>query len=282
MGSSSRQFLVAFKKKHLFNEDQNLYYLVVLLNHCKLPLNTEYFFRMCTITFIPKPNNNFILTSNRDEAPGRETFPSKIYEEEGVRLLYPKDAVAGGTWIGVSDKKRIVCLMNGGFVAHERKPFYGKSRGLVVKDLLKTANAKQEIENYDFSEIEPFTAILVEWSTHLHLHQLVWDGEKYHYSQEPLAAHIWSSSPLYPEMLKKKREHWFSSFLNDKTNASKEEMLLFHKTAGEGDLNSNLIMDRGFIKTKSITQVFKTEEAVEMRYEDLQTGEVSNSVFSFQ
>jgi len=29
----------------------------------------------------------------------------KIYEEEGVKLLYPKDAVAGGTWIGISEKK---------------------------------------------------------------------------------------------------------------------------------------------------------------------------------
>lgn len=238
---------------------------------------------MCTITFIPKSNNDFIITSNRDEAPGRETFPPTIYEEDGVKLLYPKDAVAGGTWIGISEKKRIVCLMNGGFVAHERKPFYGKSRGLVVKDLLKADNSKQEIENYDFKEIEPFTAVLVEWnSIELQLFQLVWDGEKYHYSQKPLAPHIWSSSPLYPEMLKKKREQWFSSFLLEKINATKEEMLHFHKNAGEGDLSSNLIMDRGFIKTKSITQIFKNSNVAEMRYEDLQTGKVSNSAFSTQ
>lgn len=237
---------------------------------------------MCTITFIPKSNNDFILTSNRDEAPGRETFPPEIYEEDGVQLLYPKDAVAGGTWIGISDRKRVVCLMNGGFVAHERKSFYGKSRGLVVKDLLKAENAKQAIENYNFSEIEPFTAVLVVWEMELQLFQLVWDGEKHHFSEEPLAPHIWSSSPLYPEMLKKKREQWFSSFLLEKVNASKDEMLYFHKNAGEGDVSSNLIMDRGFIKTKSITQIFKNNNAAEMRYEDLQTGVISNSVFGTQ
>ncbi len=236
---------------------------------------------MCTITFIPKSNNDFILTSNRDEAPGRETFSPKIYEEEGVKLLYPKDAVAGGTWIGISDKKRVVCLMNGGFVAHERRPYYGRSRGLVVKDLLKVNNAKEEIENYDFTEIEPFTAVLIEWKRELQLFQLVWDGEKFHFSEEPLAPHIWSSSPLYPEMLKKKREQWFSSFLMEKVNASKEEMLHFHKNAGEGDLSSNLIMDRGFIKTKSITQIFKNSKNSEMRYEDLQIGKVCDSIFSF-
>ncbi|SRX54134.1 NRDE family protein [Aequorivita sp. CIP111184] len=237
---------------------------------------------MCTITFVPKSNNDFILTSNRDEAPGRETFPPEIYEEEDVQLLYPKDAVAGGTWIGISDKKRIVCLMNGGFVAHERKSFYRKSRGLVVKDLLMAENLKDEIARYDFNEIEPFTAVLVEWKTEVQLFELVWDGIKYHFSEESLAPQIWSSSPLYPENLKKKREQWFSAFLLETVKPSEEELLQFHKTAGEGDLYSNLVMDRGFIKTKSITQVVMKNENVEMRYEDLQTSISSNSVFSTQ
>lgn len=223
-----------------------------------------------------------MLTSNRDEAPGRETFPPKIYEEEGGKLLYPKDAVAGGTWIGVSDKKRIVCLMNGGFVAHERKAFYGKSRGLVVKELLKTQDLKREIENYNFTEIEPFTAILVTWETEVQLFQLVWDGQNQHFSEEPLVPRIWSSSPLYTENLKLKREQWFSIFLNETKTLSDKKLLDFHKLAGDGDLQSNLIMDRGFIKTKSITQIVKNSNEIEMRYEDLQTGEISNSVFSIQ
>ncbi len=235
---------------------------------------------MCTITFIPKSNTDFILTSNRDEAPGRETFPPEIYEEEGVQLLYPKDAVAGGTWIGVSDIGRMVCLMNGGFVAHERKPFYRKSRGLVVKDLLKTDNLKQEIEKYDFNEIEPFTAVLIEFESEMQLFQLVWDGTKYHFSEEPLAPKIWSSSPLYPENIKEKREKWFSEFLTVTAKPSEEELLQFHKTAGEGDSKSNLVMDRGFIKTKSITQIVKKEATIEMRYEDLQKEEISKSEFN--
>jgi len=237
---------------------------------------------MCTVTFIPKSNNDFILTSNRDEAPGRETFPPEIYEEDGVKLLYPKDAVAGGTWIGVSEKKRTVTLMNGGFVAHERKPFYRMSRGVVVKDLLKTENLKTEIENYDFNEIEPFTAIIVDWKTEVQLFRLVWDGLDYHFSEEPLAPQIWSSSPLYPENLKKKREQWFSEFLFETIKPSQEETLQFHKTAGEGNSNSNLIMDRGFIKTKSITQIIRKKESIEMRYEDLQTNKISNSVINNQ
>ena len=40
---------------------------------------------MCTVTFLPLKNNNFILTSSRDETPLRETFPPKKYEEDGIR-----------------------------------------------------------------------------------------------------------------------------------------------------------------------------------------------------
>ncbi len=39
-------------------------------------------------------------------------------------------------------------------------------------------------------------------------------------------------------------------------------------------------MDRGFIKTKSITQISKKEDVIEMRYEDLQTGKISDLVIS--
>ncbi len=234
---------------------------------------------MCTITFVPKSDKDFILTSNRDEAPGRQTFPPKIYLEEGVRLLYPKDALAGGSWIGISERKRVVCLMNGGFVAHQRKSSYRKSRGLVVKELLISVDIIKEIENYNFEGIEPFTVVLVDWGNGLRLFQLVWDGTNSHFSEEPLAPHIWSSSPLYPELLKKKRESWFSEFLLKNPNSSEEELLSFHKNAGEGDVNSNLIMDRGFVKTKSITQIKKSKNEVIMKYEDLETETIHSHSF---
>lgn len=232
---------------------------------------------MCTVTFIPKSNYDFILTSNRDEAPGRNTLSPEIYSENGVQLLYPKDAVAGGTWIGASERKRVITLMNGGFVAHESHSFYRKSRGLVVLDLLKCEDIRREVENYNFTEIEPFTVIIVDWNTDLQLFQLVWDGDNFHFSEKPLAPKIWSSSPLYPENLKKKREQWFSEFLFKNVSPTEGEILNFHKTAGEGDLNESLIMDRGFVKTKSITQIIRRDKKVEMRYEDLQSGAVNTS-----
>lgn len=225
---------------------------------------------MCTISFIPKPNHDFILTSNRDESPGRETFAPTIYTEEGIKLAYPKDAVAGGTWIGVSEKCRVVCLMNGGFVPHKRKPYYGKSRGVVVKDFLKASNFHSYINTYDLSQIEPFTAVVVEYREELQLSTVVWDGEKLHSKNEPLLPKIWSSSPLYSKELQGKREVWFSEFIKERSETTPEEVLHFHKTGGEGNINSDLIINRGFVRTKSITQVVKSEEQLKMYYNDLE------------
>src|SRR5690554_719609 len=236
---------------------------------------------MCTLTFIPKSNTDFILTSNRDEAPDRNTFPPKTYEEEGVRILYPKDAVAGGTWIGCSEKKRVISIMNGGFVAHKRKASYRKSRGLVVKDLLFAENVVDEIHRYNFEGIEPFTIIIVDWNENLRLFQLVWDEEQVHFSQEENKPRIWSSSPLYPSMLKLKREKWFSDFLEKTPNLTSTELLFFHKNAGDGNSEGDLIIDRGYVKTKSITQIIKNVNNVQMLYEDLESAEVYSSLLEF-
>ena len=234
---------------------------------------------MCTVTLIAASGTDFILTSNRDEAEGRKTIPPKKYQENNVTLLYPKDAVAGGTWIGLSERKRLICLLNGGFDAHERKENYRKSRGIVVTDLLKTNNFNEEICNYNLIGIEPFTLIVVEWQQGLRFMEFVWDGNEEHRKELPLKNHLWSSSPLYSSEMKKLREAWFSEFQKKTKKPSKEEVWNFHHSGGHGDKNVDLIMDREFVKTKSITQVVKAGDGVEMIYEDLLLKEIQKFPF---
>ena len=233
---------------------------------------------MCTLTFFPKHDNSFILTSNRDESPGRETLHPAVYEFGDAKLLYPKDVLAGGTWIGLSDKSRLVCLLNGGFTAHERLPEYRMSRGIIVTDLLAAGDPLQSIAAYDFYGIEPFTLVMVDWSSGTRIHELVWDGELHHLREMPLQPLIWSSSLLYSEAMKRKREQWFSNFVFEIMDPDQEQILNFHKTAGEGDPNFDLIMDRGFVKTKSITQIQKSAK-LKMRYEDIEEEEVTELEF---
>jgi len=229
---------------------------------------------MCTVSFIPKSNTDFILTSNRDESPHRKTLVPQRYMLDGVELLFPKDEVAGGTWSGASNKKRLICLLNGGFIAHQPKKKYRLSRGVVVTDLLTSEDVVKKINEYNFKGIEPFTIILVDWGLKLSLYELVWDGEIIHFSKKPLQPTIWSSSLLYTETVKKKREAWFSEFINTNSVISEENIINFHKTAGEGDQETSLVMDRVFVKTKSITEFSKRNGRCEMRYEDLGTNKV--------
>ncbi|GAB5399182.1 MAG: NRDE family protein [Aureisphaera sp.] len=226
---------------------------------------------MCTLTFFPNTETGFILTSNRDESPVRRTLPPAEYMAEDARMIFPKDEVAGGTWLGVSDRNRLVCLLNGGFEPHVREASYRMSRGIIVTSLLTAENAVHEIERFDFEGVEPFTVVTIDWSTSLKIHELVWDGNTRHFSERPIKPSIWSSSLLYNTEMKKKREHWFSNFLKTSNYIDSKALLDFHKNAGEGDPETDLVMNRGFVKTKSISQIEKNDDLGTFLYEDLQT-----------
>ena len=234
---------------------------------------------MCTVTFVPGSSDGFFLTSNRDESPNRKTMAPEFYEIEGVKTLFPKDSLAGGTWLGVSDKNRLICLLNGGFKAHRTGRKYAISRGKIVTYLLAVDDVINVVRDIDLSEVEPFTIVWVSWENSLQLFELVWDGVQRHFSEKPLVPTIWSSSLLYDEKTKKYREKWFSEFLSSNINPTAEAVLNFHKFAGEGDLNIDLVMNRGFVKTKSITQIEKNDDLATFRYHDLETKSISNNQF---
>lgn len=225
---------------------------------------------MCTVTYLPIADNQFILTSNRDETPLRKTIPPKKYVEDGVTLTYPKDEIAGGTWIGVSSKNRVVCLLNGGFVNHKRKLPYKMSRGIIVKNILKADNAIAFINDFDFTNIEPFTLILIDWDLKLATFELVWDGVKKHFKPLAQEPKIWSSSPLYTPEMKAEREMWFTNWLENNKKDSLKNILEFHKNNSLGTKETSPKMKRKFVETVSITSI-KKEKKVEISYIDFNT-----------
>ncbi|QHI38518.1 hypothetical protein IMCC3317_39110 [Kordia antarctica] len=223
---------------------------------------------MCTVSFIYKGNEEFVITSNRDESPMRETYKPNFYNTLDTKMIFPKDAVEGGTWIGTSDKKRVVCLLNGGFEMQAHLPKYRHSRGIVVKDFLASTDITKTVTNYNLDLIEPFTIVIVDWNTTVQLFELIWDGTQKHFQKLPLKPRIWSSSTLYTEKMKEMRRNWFTAFQQEETlNAT--SILNFHKTAGINDPNVDVIMNRGFVQTISITQVEKIAKNVTMNYYDL-------------
>lgn len=221
---------------------------------------------MCTVTLttLSGVDSGFVLTSNRDEAIARKTLPPAVYAEGDTQLLFPKDAVAGGTWIGVSDKKRAMCLLNGAFEKHKRKKVYRKSRGVVVKDLLAADYLHREVEKYDLEEVEPFTCIIVDWSSQLRFFELVWDASEKHFKELAPGSYIWSSSFLFSSEIRQRRKEQFEQ-LRKEQDLTADVLLNFHSS----EEKEGMIVNRGNLKTCSITQIVKTPEGAEMFYRDM-------------
>ena len=77
------------------------------------------------------------VAANRDESLERESRPPGVYREEPL-VVAPRDAAAGGTWIGVTEHDVVVGITNkwnDADLAGER------SRGLLVADTLEAASA---------------------------------------------------------------------------------------------------------------------------------------------
>jgi len=238
---------------------------------------------MCTVTYIPQPKG-FVLTSNRDEKSFRETIAPQKYEENGTTVCYPKDALAGGSWIAMGNNGRVVCLLNGAFIPHTKQSFHTLSRGKV---LIEAASAKLKPDGLFSAEslqnTEPFTLLTLDFDQHeiIEFSELVWDGkDKHHRKLNTNQFYIWSSVTLYSEANRKERKGWFHQFLKEnKMNPSAADLMKFHSGNHTNDNTVNVIMEReGGLKTVSTTQIIQEGNRLEMNYSDL----ISHTNYSVQ
>lgn len=229
---------------------------------------------MCTVTYIPSGKNEFTLTQNRDESPLRNTHELVKVSRGGKKLLFPKDPLAGGTWIAVSDSGQLVSILNGAFDKHKHRPPYRKSRGVMALEFFDFKHAGQFFQNYNFKAIEPFTMLIYDNGK---LYDFRWDERlKYVEDLEPGRPHLWASSTLYTNEAKRKRKLWFDAWQKDRTDFSRNAILNFHRTAGDGDPENDLIMNRSnIVRTTSITSITKSHEAFDVYFSDLMSGKAA-------
>ncbi len=217
-------------------------------------------------------NNNFVLTSNRDEKYLRKpALDPRIHLVDDTLVVFPKDQQAEGTWIATSGNPFTLCLLNGAFQKHQSKSNYKKSRGLVLLDFFKYNNVQRFLREYDFNGIEPFTLLLLDTNLKIHLTEARWDGSQLHQTeidtQEP---HIWSSATLYTPETVKQRENWFRDFLMSHPDYMGYSILDFHHLGGKGDTSNSLVMDReNEVRTVSITSILRQNNHLQMTYKDV-------------
>ena len=240
---------------------------------------------MCTVSYIPgKREGSFTLTSNRDEKLFRPTLAPQVYTFENRKLAFPKDEKAGGSWIAANNRGRVCCLLNGAFVAHEKKPVYAQSRGNVLIEVAVSPKIPEHffIEK-DLAEVEPFTIVSVEQHENniSHFSEFVWDGaQKYFRVLNPGKPYIWSSVTLYNKEQRNLRREWFSRFITEKNGSiSPESIFDFHAGTHTVDHTINVVMEReGGLKTVSITQVIPENGEFRMDYFDLHNQQNSSLV----
>jgi len=223
---------------------------------------------MCTVTYIPKGKDQFILTSNRDEQASRSPKNITLWDEGSKNLLFPRDTGAGGTWIAISNDNRLVCVLNGAFEKHVRKPAYRLSRGIMALQFFEYNNASQFFDHFDFTDIEPFTMVVYDNGN---LYELRWDEAQPHVKQLDVNDfHIWSSATLYDATMQEKRVRWFGKWIEDQKDYTQTAIFNWHHKAGEGDPWNDVVMNRNnMVQTVSITSIAKNSNNAEMIYHDL-------------
>lgn len=224
---------------------------------------------MCTVTFI-QLNEGFILTANRDEVITRKTAlkPEYFKVHKNKTLLFTKDKEKGGTWIATDGKDFSICLFNGAYISHEYNPPYRKSRGNIPIDFFSFSGIVEFTTRYDFSNIEPFSLVIVQHSP-LKAYLLIWDGDNTNLQLLKNIPQLWASVTLYKPDIKNRKEIAFLNALNEKKN-SLEDIVFLHKNTTINDKQNDFIMKRNDgHQTVSISSIENKNGKARFYYEDL-------------
>lgn len=222
---------------------------------------------MCTVTYVPL-QRGFIITSNRDEHFARQTHPPQKFNHG---LIYPKDALAGGTWIAAHENGRVACLLNGAYVKHKHQPPYKKSRGIILLESFSYHDAEEFIQTINLDGVEPFTLILADVNKLL---ELRWDETQKHITtKSKTQPHLWASATLYQGEAQTIRQQWFAQWLEKFKGNENRNILQFHRGRHGNDIENDILMQRpNGVKTVSVSQVIIQKKSSKFTYVDLMDG----------
>jgi len=235
---------------------------------------------MCTVSYIVQGKDKY-FTSNRDENKQRPsaTMPQTI-TYKGLKLTYPKDPQAGGSWFAVTANGTIGILLNGAFEKHTPVYPYRKSRGLLLLDIVAEAFVLDYFQQYHLIGIEPFTIILFHNNQ---LFELRWNSsQKFIRQLDTAKNYIWSSATLYDSIAIKKREGLFQAFITTPALLNATLIRKFHSNNDGDDQNGFIINRNNGIQTQSITQAVLQENQLVLIHQDLISHHQSEQKISLQ
>ncbi len=228
---------------------------------------------MCTVTFIPT-NEGFYFTSSRDEKASRTTIPPKTYNVGGIDLVFPKDKLAGGTWIASNPIGKTACLLNGAFINHQKAKQYDRSRGLILLESFNYVTTPEFCDAVQLNNVEPFTLLTLDYEvgTLNSFYELRWDGENKHLKKlSHTDNQIWSSATLYAPAVQETRQSVFKTWIQKHNDFEDKMILNFHNRKHGLNTNEDILMKgKGDLRTLSISQIHVQQNKAVFNYFDIE------------
>lgn len=223
---------------------------------------------MCTVSIVNR-GDSILVTMNRDERRERSEEGMFSYRKQGVDLLFPRDGLAGGSWIACSERGELACLLNRYDDVEQRER---PSRGALVLDVI-SRDADIPLCDWLLSgsglgacRYAPFTLLLI---SHRQSLRLDWDGKISTLTEVPCGNSLASSSSERWHEVLNYREHCFQRWLT-RGQPGMEAAGIFmpnvHIEPGEGGPENAILMAREATHSKSITQIELGIDHSEMRY----------------
>ncbi|MEM8695263.1 MAG: NRDE family protein [Pseudomonadota bacterium] len=163
---------------------------------------------MCVLAcaWAAHPRWKLILIGNRDELHARAAAPLARWDD-WPHIIAGRDLEAGGTWLGVSEERRVAVVTN---VANLDGPQPGKaSRGALIADMLSGNGRYANPAASDLDDFNPFNAIAVSNDS---AHILTNRPEPFRRTLEPgiygLSNSIYSESWAKTDRIKRMLSDW--------------------------------------------------------------------------
>lgn len=235
---------------------------------------------MCTISVLRNQEGSILLTANRDELRVRGELGLMQNKQDDVKRIYPVDAQANGTWLGVNNYGVAASILN----FYEVKYQGTLSRGLIIPHLLEfkhLADARRWLtQTFEPDLYSSFVLLLMSREN---IYRYRWDGKSlqeetlnftenyFHKSSNSVPSkHNFSSGFLEVSSsvdLQNTLAHRHQLFQQWQEQGGDEKSILnFHLTRDGNNSSPSVCMAREISHTKSISQIYLGPDGGQFRY----------------
>ena len=215
---------------------------------------------MCTVSWI-HDKDGYQLLCNRDEKLTRKSAQEpRLAVCKGTRFLTPVDGDFGGTWIATNEFGVSICLLNGVSRPCSELGAAGRSRGLLVLDLIplpSVAAICDRLRELELTPFAPFTLAALEPGHSAAI--LEWDRSK-KLRFEKAERFMLTSSSFDPEEVRRSRLEQYSQVHDG------EELFALHRSHGPARGAYSTCMHRADAETVSFSWIQVSPEGTDFFY----------------